>query len=130
MKHISVVGAVILCDEKILCAQRGSGALVGKWEFPGGKIEPGETPRRALEREIDEELKCQVRVDDEVASTTYEYDFATITLTTFYCVLMSGEPTLTEHAAVTWLRPDELDTLDWAPADIPAVQKIKADLAA
>lgn len=128
-KHINVVGAVIVKDGEVLCAQRGDGALAGMWEFPGGKIEPGETPRHALEREIDEELGCQVRVGEEVVSTTHEYDFGIVTLTTFYCELIDGTPSLTEHAAVEWREPSRLAELDWAPADIPAVEKIQAELA-
>lgn len=128
-KHIQVVGAVIISDDKVLCARRGAtGALAGMWEFPGGKIEPGETPRAALEREIAEELECHIAVGDEVAVTTYEYDFATITLTTFYCRLITGTPTLTEHSEVTWLAPAELSALEWAPADVPAVETIVRDL--
>jgi len=100
------------------------------WEFPGGKIEPGETAREALEREIDEELECVVRVGAEILTTTHEYEFGTVTLTTFYCELVSGSPILTEHAEVRWLVPEDLGTLVWAPADIPAVRQITRDLAA
>lgn len=126
-----MVGAVILEDGKVLCAQRGpAGSLGGKWEFPGGKIEPNESPRQALEREIDEELMCQIQVDEEVTTTTYEYDFATIILTTFFCKLLGGKPQLTEHSAVTWLPPEKLHELDWAPADIPAVELVQEQLAA
>lgn len=121
LKQINVVGAVIVRDGQILCAQRGTGSLAGMWEFPGGKIQAGESPRDALIREIDEELLCEVVVEDEVTTTSYEYDFGVVTLTTFWCELVSGEPTLTEHTAVQWLRPSELDQLDWAPADLPAV---------
>ena len=130
-KQIRVVGAVILRDGRVLCAQRGhAGSLPGMWEFPGGKVEAGETPRDALERELDEELRVSVRVGDVVTTTAHEYDFGVVTLTTFYCELLDGEPELTEHAAVTWLPPVELATLEWAPADIPAVHKIQADHAA
>ena len=122
MKVIEVVGAVIVKDGLVLCAQRGdSGNLPLTWEFPGGKIEPPETPREALEREIREELQCTIQVGDEITTTVHEYDFATISLTTFYCSLIEGEPRLTEHAAVAWLPPGDLSTLDWAPADVPAV---------
>ncbi|GHD13845.1 (deoxy)nucleoside triphosphate pyrophosphohydrolase [Zhihengliuella salsuginis] len=130
-KQINVVGAVIVKDGMILCAQRGEGSsLGGMWEFPGGKIEPEETPRDALQREIDEELKCQVSVGEEVTTTPHEYDFGVVTLTTFYCELIEGTPELTEHAAVKWLAPDELGQLDWAPADIPAVDLIQEQRAA
>lgn len=129
-RRIEVVGAVVVREGLILCAQRGpGGALPGLWEFPGGKVEPGESPRTALRREIDEELGCHVRVGEQITSTTHAYDFATITLTTYYCTLVAGTPTLTEHAAVRWLPPVELDTLAWAPADVPAVVRVQADLA-
>lgn len=126
-KQINVVGAVIVRDGLILCAQRGPrGELGGLWEFPGGKIEPGESPHDALVREIHEELRCEVVVGQEVTTTTYPYDFGTVTLTTFWCELVSGTPTLTEHAAVRWLPPAELDSIEWAPADLPAVEIIRA----
>lgn len=124
-KQINVVGAVIVRDGLVLCAQRGpAGSLAGTWEFPGGKIEPGETPRQALEREIDEELRCVVSVGEEVTTTTHEYDFGVVTLTTFFCELIDGTPELTEHAAICWLAPAELSSLNWAPADVPAVELI------
>lgn len=125
-KQISVVGAVINQDGRILCAQRGpGGSLGGMWEFPGGKIEDGESPRDALIREIAEELRCEIAVGDEVTTTRYQYDFGVVTLTTFWCELVAGTPTLTEHAEVRWLRPDHLDQLDWAPADVPAVEMVR-----
>ena len=124
-KHVEVVGAVIVRDGRVLCAQRGSGtALAGMWEFPGGKVEPGEQPRDALVRELTEELHCDVAVGDFLTTTVHEYDFATISLTTFICEIVAGEPELTEHQDVVWLAPGELHTLDWAPADIPAVEMI------
>lgn len=128
-KQIDVVGAVIVRDGRVLAAQRGgSGPLSGLWEFPGGKVELGETPREALEREIAEELACGVQVGRHVATTVHPYDFAEITLTTFYCDLVSGEPRLTEHTAVRWLHPAELNDIVWAPADLPAVSLVQAGL--
>ncbi|MFS0895005.1 (deoxy)nucleoside triphosphate pyrophosphohydrolase [Microbacterium sp. 179-I 3D3 NHS] len=126
-KQISLVGAVIVQDGTVLCAKRGPlGRLAGHWEFPGGKIEPGETARTALEREIAEELECTVEVNDELTTTTHEYDFGVAKLTTFWCQLVEGQPRLTEHAEVRWCRPNELEALDWAPADIPAMAMIVA----
>ena len=128
-KEVNVVGAIVVRDGQILCARRGlDGTLAGMWEFPGGKIEAGESPSEALAREIEEELLCTVQVGDQVESTTYVYDFAIVTLTTFYCVLVKGEPDLTEHTELKWLPPQSLGELEWAPADVPAVEKIMKDL--
>jgi 8-oxo-dGTP diphosphatase len=125
-KQINVVGAVIVREGLILCAQRGpGGALPGLWEFPGGKIEVGETAHDALAREITEELECEVEVGELITTTSHEYDFGLVALTTFYCELLSGIPVLTEHAEVVWLSPAELSSLEWAPADIPAVELIQ-----
>ena len=124
-QQINVVGAVIVRDGLVLAAQRGTGSLAGRWEFPGGKIESGETARAALEREIREELECEVQVGDQVTSTTHEYDFGIVTLTTFFCILIAGTPILTEHVDVGWLPAAELAGLDWAPADIPAVEMVR-----
>ncbi|MDL9978093.1 (deoxy)nucleoside triphosphate pyrophosphohydrolase [Microbacterium candidum] len=119
MERIEVVGAVIVRDGRILAARRGPGMSVpGVWEFPGGKIEPGETPEEALRRELVEELGCTVQVGDRVTST----DHGHVTLTTYYCRLVEGMPHPFEHSELRWLAPDALADLDWAPADIPAVQ--------
>ncbi|MGF0119965.1 MULTISPECIES: (deoxy)nucleoside triphosphate pyrophosphohydrolase [unclassified Pseudoclavibacter] len=129
MKRLDVVGAVILRGGRVLCAQRAHGGpLGGKWEFPGGKVDAGETREAALVREIVEELDCDVKVGELVATTVYAYDFAEITLTTYYCDLLGSEPRLLEHANSKWLFPEELQELDWAPADIPAVEKIAEQL--
>lgn len=125
-KEIYVVGAVIERAGKILCCQRGPGrALAELWEFPGGKIEAGEQPAQALERELREELKIDVRIDDrEYEFCRYEYDFGFVNLTTLVCHLENGEPRLTEHLQKKWLLPSELHSLEWAPADIPTVEKL------
>lgn len=121
-KEIRVVGAVIEKDGLILCAQRGMDkSLGGFWEFPGGKIEERETPQKALEREIKEELLCEVAIKSKITTAKYEYDFGIVELTTFFCELLSGEPKLTEHESIKWLSISELDILEWAPADIPTI---------
>jgi len=128
MKQFQVVGAVIAKDGLVLCAQRGpNGSLPGLWEFPGGKIERGESKQTALRREIAEELGCSIEIDLEVATTTHEYEFGVVTLTTFYCRLISGTPHPLEHSSIKWLRPADLHTISWAPADLPAVVQIQAD---
>lgn len=124
-KNIHVVGAVILENGKILCAQRGpSKSLAFKWEFPGGKIEVSESPQQALMREINEEMQCEIEIGEQIDHTIYEYDFGIVHLTTFLCKLKEGEPALTEHVAIKWLSPKELFSLDWAPADIPTIEKL------
>ncbi|KGX87038.1 (deoxy)nucleoside triphosphate pyrophosphohydrolase [Pontibacillus litoralis] len=124
-KDIYVVGAVIIENGKILCAQRGSlKSLPLMWEFPGGKIEHGESPQQALQREIVEEMQCKVEIGEQIEHTVHEYDFGVVHLTTFYCTLLEGEPILTEHIAFKWLAAHELPSLDWAPADIPAIEKL------
>ncbi|WP_119698619.1 (deoxy)nucleoside triphosphate pyrophosphohydrolase [Microbacterium halotolerans] len=126
-RQINVVGAVIFQNGLILCAQRGSGPLTGLWEFPGGKVEPHETAREALRREITEELTCAVDVGDEITTTTHEYDFGIVSLTTFVCALVSGSPQLTEHSEIRWLTPFQLAEIQWAPADIPTVQLLETN---
>lgn len=128
-KQIDVVGAVVVRDGTVLAAQRGPGrALAGMWEFPGGKVEVGETPQQSLTRELREELLCTVEIGDPVETTVHPYDFGTVTLRTFYATLVDGEPQLTEHSALRWLPVGELDTVPWAPADVPAVERVMAEL--
>ncbi|WKD61589.1 CTP pyrophosphohydrolase [Corynebacterium ciconiae DSM 44920] len=122
-KTIRVTGAVLQRDGKILAAQRGQDkSLGGFWEFPGGKIEEGETPEQSLARELKEELLIDASIEEHITTTRYEYDFAIIELSTYVCKLQSGEPTLTEHEQVRWVGPEGLKELEWAPADIPTVE--------
>ena len=122
---IRVVGAVFHDGERFLaCRKRPGKPLEGHWEFPGGKIEPGESPEQALAREIREELNLIAEVGQKVTTTTYEYDFATIELTTFFCTLVDGDLRLTDHDSTKWVTSTEAAHLTWAPADIPAVEAI------
>lgn len=129
MKQFVVVGAVIVHHGRVLCARRAQDAtLAGMWEFPGGKVEPSESPEEALQREIAEELRCLVEVGAKVTTKTHAYDFAVVQLTTYYCRLTGGVAHPAEHAELAWLDPHELLELEWAPADIPAVQLVTAAL--
>ncbi|GAB2969482.1 (deoxy)nucleoside triphosphate pyrophosphohydrolase [Nocardioides montaniterrae] len=120
---IQVVGAVIVRDGLILCARRGPGGETGGlWEFPGGKLEPGETAQQALAREILEELGCAVAVGEHLTTTTHAYAGATVVLSTYHCTLGDGAPHATEHDELRWLAPADLGEVAWAPADVPAVE--------
>lgn len=128
-KRINVTGAVLIDGDKVLAARRGPGkALPGYWEFPGGKIEPGETPEESLSRELQEELLCEAAIGQHITTTEHEYDFGIVILSTYFCELVKGEPQLTEHEEIRWLSASELHTLEWAPADIPAVDIIAKQL--
>jgi 8-oxo-dGTP diphosphatase len=126
-KHINVVAAVIHNEHKeILCALRSPVmALPNLWEFPGGKIEEGESHETALIREIQEELNIQIEVGENVEDTFFEYENFTIQLTSYFASINSGEMKATEHAELRWVTIDKLIDLEWAPADIPAVLTIK-----
>lgn len=123
---LHVVAAVILRDGHILAAKRLEGGPSGlKWEFPGGKVESGETPRAALQREILEELGLEVTVGDELGTFPTALGKYCIHLNCFWCRSDTGSPQLNAHSAVTWLAPHELNSLDWALPDIPAIQAIQ-----
>ena len=120
---VQVVGAAIIDENgKVLCAQRGYGPLIGKWEFPGGKIESGETDREALKREIKEELDIDIEVYDLIDESYNEYKNYNVNLKVYKCKKVSGEIHDTEHQALKWLSSDELEDIDWADADKPIVE--------
>ncbi len=128
MKTIEVVAAVIVHENKILATQRGYGDFQGGWEFPGGKVDPDETPLQAVVREIQEELR--ITISPEKLLTTVEYDYPKFHLTMhcFISSITSGTIELVEHEAMKWLTREELDFVDWLPADIEVVQALKNDL--
>ena len=118
MKSIEVVAAVIRDDEgRIFATQRGYGDMAGKWEFPGGKMEAGETAEEALVREIREELDTDIHVERLVETVEWDYPAFHLTLHCFLCRLEGTPPTLKEHKAAQWLKPDEYAAIDWLPAD-------------
>ena len=129
MKTVKVVAAII-CDlmdrpTKILATQKGYGEFKGKWEFPGGKIEAGETPQQALIREIKEELEVKIEVDDLIGTVEYDYPDFHLSMDCFWCSIVAGEIVLKEARAARWLSKDELYNVDWLPADVGIIEKIK-----
>ena len=122
-----VTAAIILIDNKVLIAQRAPDEnLAGKWEFPGGKIEHGETSQECLKREIREELNVDIEVSDFFAESIYAYYSGTIKLMAFWCQWISGDFTLNVHSQIAWVNCHEFDLYDFAPADIPLVEKLKS----
>lgn len=128
MKTVKVVAAVIRCEDKIFATARGYGDFKGQWEFPGGKIEPGENPQQALVREIKEELDTEIAVGELI--TTIEYDYPTfhLSMDCFWCSVVSGELVLKEAQEARWLSVDQLNSVKWLPADIEIIETIKASL--
>lgn len=125
-KVVNVVAGIIENEQdEILCALRSPiMSLPNRWEFPGGKIEAGENTFTAIEREITEELGCTIKATEVFHINTHEYDSFIITLTCVKAAIVSGTPTANEHAKLIWLKRDSLESLNWAPADIPAVQEL------
>jgi len=122
--HIHVACAIIERNGTVLAAQRKGGAKMAlKWEFPGGKIEEGEDPETCLKRELIEEMGVHIAIDHPLDPMTHQYSLFAVTLYPFVCNILSGEIMLHEHAAILWLSPEELFSLDWAEADIPLIKQ-------
>lgn len=126
MKTIRVVAAIIRDKGRIFATQRGYGPYKDGWEFPGGKIEPGETPEEALKREIREELDTEIEVGEPAGHIEYDYPEFHLSMDCFFCALLSGSLTLREHEAARWLSPAELDSVSWLPADRSLIDGLKA----
>ena len=128
MKTIRVAAAVIRDGNKIFATQRGYGEFKDGWEFPGGKIESGETAEEALVREIKEELDADIKVGELIDTVEYDYPDFHLSMDCFFCELLSREFVLKEHEAARWLSKEELDSVDWLPADVTLTDKIKGAL--
>ena len=125
MKVINVVAAIIEDEGRIFATQRGYGEFTEGWEFPGGKIEPGETPQEALKREIKEELDTEIVVGELLTVVEHDYPKFHLTMQCFLCAVASGGLVLKEHEAARWLTQDQLGSVDWLPADIKVVEAYK-----
>ena len=125
MKTIKVVAAVIKDNDRIFATARGYGEYKGWWEFPGGKIEEGETPQQALVREIKEELDTEIRVGELIDTIEYDYPTFHLSMDCFWAEVVAGNLVLKEAAAAKWLTKETLDSVEWLPADITLIEKIK-----
>lgn len=133
MKTVKVVAAVIKAQNEkgepiIFATQRGYGDYKDGWEFPGGKIEEGETSQEALKREIMEELDTEISVGDLIDTIEYDYPTFHLSMDCFWCEIVEGNLVLKEHEAAKWLTKEELDEVDWLPADITLIDKIRENL--
>lgn len=125
MKTIRVVAAVILKDDKIFATQRGYGTYKDYWEFPGGKIELGETPKQALIREIREELATEIRVEELLTTVEYDYPEFHLSMDCFICAVLHGKLELKEHESASWLSISHLRDVNWLPADLLVVEQLE-----
>lgn len=128
MKTINVVAAIIREGDRVFATQRGYGEQKDGWEFPGGKVEPGETPQEALKREIEEELETEIEVGEYLTTIEYDYPSFHLSMKCYWCRIIEGRPVLLEHEAARWLGKDELDSVDWLPADITIIDMIREKL--
>ena len=127
MKQIEVVAAIIRKEDKIFATQRGYGEWKDWWEFPGGKMEVGETPEEALVREIHEELSAEINVDKFFCTVEYDYPKFHLTMHCYHCSLVTEALHLNEHEAARWLAKDELDSVKWLPADLDVIEGLRCE---
>jgi len=125
MKTINVVAAIIRDGDRIFATQRGYGEFKDGWEFPGGKVEEGETPQEALKREIEEELETEIEVGDYLTTIEYDYPKFHLSMKCYWAKIVEGKPVLLEHEAAKWLTKDTIDSVDWLPADLTIIGKVK-----
>lgn len=128
MKTVKVVAAIIRNGNKIFATQRGYGEFKGGWEFPGGKVEKDETPECALTREIREELDIKISVGEKLGCIEYDYPAFHLSMDCYWAEISSGDLVLKEHTAAMWLSGEELDSVDWLPADLELIELIKREL--
>ena len=125
MRQIEVVAAIIVKDNKVFATQRGYGEWKDFWEFPGGKIDAGETPEEALRREIKEELDTEIAVGELFTTINYDYPTFHITMHCYLCTIENGSLTLLEHEAAKWLSLEQLDSVTWLPADLLVIAELQ-----
>jgi 8-oxo-dGTP diphosphatase len=128
MKTVHVVAALIRSGGKVLATQRGYGEYRGGWEFPGGKVESGETPEQALVREIQEELGVKIRVVSYLDTIEYDYPLFHLSMRCYWAEIEEGKPVLFEHEAAKWLGKGDLDSVEWLPADLTILDAVRKNL--
>ena len=133
MKTVKVVAAVITAanengEKMIFATQRGYGEFKDGWEFPGGKVEPGEPPQAALKREIMEELETEIEVGDLIETIEYDYPTFHLSMDCFWAEIVKGDLVLREHEAAKWLTREQLESVDWLPADLGLVEKVRVGM--
>ena len=127
-KNIEVVAAIFRKENTIFATEKGYGEFKGYWEFPGGKVEPGESLEEALRREIREELQVEIHIEEKCTVLDYDYPHFHLTMHCYFCSVLSGEITLVEATDARWLKKEELNTVNWLPADISLIEELKKQL--